>query len=821
MAKWRKPSKLAYGPGRTSRLAALNAAKERASRLLEQDKTEEALDILEPLVDVYPRDAELQMIIGTCYLGLDDPDGALVYFEGAYELDKEPALLLPLGLAYFRLEMYASALYALHESIRHGLPLPDDLQEVLEALRKDVGATAEEVGLPLAKTLTGLRELERGVRLLAYDEYGRAIEANRKAIRILGDWPDPHNNLALCYYFDGQIPAAVAESRQVLARRPDNITATCNLVRFLAWSGDRQAAEAVWQPMRLRTLPDPLLDGLPLAEAAAAVDDDESVRRLLQPLADWSSEAVGGELPYEQVQLLLAIADANLGNPKAAKRRLHDLDSENPRLEVLRAALRQGKRGLGFTPRFPYYASYDVMPSAAASKFAALAEAVDDENDLRAAKALRQFVARYPQLVVMAEKEIWEEDAVDMGLLALRYVATPAAHAALRRFACSQAGADEQRIRALLYLQVSGGVHPGETLRIWRDGAWEETEVRGYTIGPREDHSRLKPQAAKLMAQGHAAMQEGKSSEAVALLRRVIELEPRAYEAYNNVAAALDATGEHAAGTAMLEQALAINPAYVFARVNLALRCVGQDAGAAEGYLEPLAARTAFTPEEFVLYQYGLAKVAVAREDYIAARSLLDLALAVDPDYAPALKLQSWLQTQEFMAPGGLWEQFRGRLAGQQAQYRHRQQAKLMTLTPSVAAVVGIYTAEQLHPIAHAVAPSQRLTGLRKADLQQLVIDALLDPATVESIVKRALKDIERAALGAVLAAGGAMLQDQFRTTYGDDAAESPHWQYVPPESVAGRLRLHCLLVETTVDGAVYLAVPAELRAPLAVVLQE
>ena len=59
---------------------------------------------------------------------------------------------------------------------------------------------------------------------------------------------------------------------------------------------------------------------------------------------------------------------------------------------------------------------------------------------------------------MMAEKMIWEEDAVNDGLLALRYVATPAAHAALHRFAYSQAGSEEQRELALFYLKVSGGV---------------------------------------------------------------------------------------------------------------------------------------------------------------------------------------------------------------------------------------------------------------------------------------------------------------------------------------------------------------------------
>ena len=323
MAKWRRPSNLAYGPGRKSQRAALEAAKEEATELMENDRLEEALDLLEPLTNDFPRDGELHMMVGTCYLGVDDPDSALFYFEMAYEIDNEPAILFPLGLTYYQLEMYGSALYAFHESIRHGLPLPDDdVQEALASLRQNLGATAEEIGLPLDKALPGLREMEHAIRMLAYDEYGQANEASRKAIKILGDWPDPHTYLALGLYSDGQVPAAIAECRQTLARRPDSMLTASTLIRFLVWSGDRAAAEAEWQQIRQRTPADPLHDGIPLAEAAAAVDDDESVRRLLLPLADWPVEAVGGELQYELLQLFLAIADANLDNRAAAERRL-------------------------------------------------------------------------------------------------------------------------------------------------------------------------------------------------------------------------------------------------------------------------------------------------------------------------------------------------------------------------------------------------------------------------------------------------------------------------------------------------------------------
>lgn len=80
--------------------------------------------------------------------------------------------------------------------------------------------------------------------------------------------------------------------------------------------------------------------------------------------------------------------------------------------------------------------------------------------------------------------------------------------------------------------------------------------------------------------------------------------------------------------------------------------------------------------------------------------------------------------------------------------------------------MIGTYSAE-LRPMARALAPGQRLTDLRKAELQQLVLERLLAPATVEALATGRLSATECAALAAVLAAGGAMPQQQFRATYG------------------------------------------------------
>jgi tetratricopeptide (TPR) repeat protein len=315
-------------------------------------------------------------------------------------------------------------------------------------------------------------------------------------------------------------------------------------------------------------------------------------------------------------------------------------------------------------------------------------------------------------------------------------------------------------------------------------------------------------------------MREERWTDAAPLLRQAIELEPEAYDALNNLGVVLGKIGDAAAGRVLMAQALAIKPTYVFARVNLALGMIDGDVDGADALLAPLAALDVFSAQEFAFYQFGLAHVAVKREEFDQARNLLQMAISILPGYAPAVRLLATVeQLEQQSGDRELWESIRASSDQRSQRERSRQQARLTTLTPPVAEVVASYTAELLRPIARALRPTQGITGLRKAELQQLVTQTLLDPVAVAAIVGRALNDQERAALRAVLDAGGAMPRERFFDAYGDDRSELPWWNYKLPASVGGRLRLHLLLAEATVDGVVYTVAPVELREPVAAAL--
>jgi hypothetical protein len=59
------------------------------------------------------------------------------------------------------------------------------------------------------------------------------------------------------------------------------------------------------------------------------------------------------------------------------------------------------------------------------------------------------------------------------------------------------------------------------------------------------------------------------------------------------------------------------------------------------------------------------------------------------------------------------------------------------------------------------------------------------------------------------------MAWDAFDDRYGNDLEESRYWQWHTPETTMGRLRLHGLLVEATVDDELYIVVPMDIREGL------
>jgi tetratricopeptide (TPR) repeat protein len=412
----------------------------------------------------------------------------------------------------------------------------------------------------------------------------------------------------------------------------------------------------------------------------------------------------------------------------------------------------------------------------------------------------------------VAEKLIWEETQPDAGVDLLAVIDNPAAQAVLRRFATSQVGDDEVRMRALGILAEAGEIAEGSVVRVWNQGQWREVEIRQVEISG-EPETQYTPQVSRLLSQALEAHQRDDQDEAERLFLRMVELEPRAREAYNNLGAIYSHRGEHAQAREMYRKAVELDPGYVFPRCNLASYLLDEgDIEGAEAMLEPLSRMSRFHPQEMGFYSYTQARILIQREEYEGASRALELALQVYPGYEPAQNLlERLIRVADAEAGlGSFWEEQYRRDQAKRA----RLQAQLSSRNPTLAEALPLYTKNALTGMARVTLRFGGWSALRKAELIERIVAAFTDREGLEYVVA-GLDDEERDALSLVLSHGGHMPWLEFDAAYGNDLDELPEWNWQAPETTMGRLRLCGLLVETTVDGELLVVVPSELRRPL------
>jgi len=115
--------------------------------------------------------------------------------------------------------------------------------------------------------------------------------------------------------------------------------------------------------------------------------------------------------------------------------------------------------------------------------------------------------------------------------------------------------------------------------------------------------------------------------EAQAALENILAREPRARQAYTNLAVVYFQTGQSEAGEALLRQAVAKFPRYGFARINLARICLKRgEVDEAWRILKPGGKLLSkFYVNEFQAYILTLCDLLAYQDDFEAARAWLKL----------------------------------------------------------------------------------------------------------------------------------------------------------------------------------------------------
>ncbi|MEA3338511.1 MAG: tetratricopeptide repeat protein [Chloroflexota bacterium] len=614
----------------------LSQTLERADRLIERGRAWEAIELLEPLLESHPREANLHYYVGYAHARDGDMWGALGGYERAQELEPNLDYQLPLALLYMEIGLRAHGLHAFRQLAkrRADFPVDMDVSEMVAAMEQEMAGFVYEHELTTRRAEKGLRDMERGQIELHHNNYPASIAASRRAIESLGDWPPSHNNLSLALFWDGQPEEAIAVVQRTIEAYPDNVHALVNGIRFLVWNGREDEARALWARLEKITPQNPDIRRK-IVEAAAVLGEDETVYQLLDGASD--------EYKFDRQQrYFLAIAEANTGRHRAARRHWRALRQEMPGVNDLLAALKAGRPGPGWAERYPYFHSVNLVPIRELDELVKLT--VSDETDTHRRKKIKRFAVRFPQTVLLAEKLIWEEDRPDAGITFLTTLATPAAYAALRRFGLSQAGEDNARMQALIHLLQAGEITSDEILHMWLDGEWRDVQLRGHAISD-DLVEEYAPEVIDLLDRGLSAFRQDDYEQAERLFLRALELDPQAKRVYNNLGTAYAYQGKHTQAKEIFHTALEIDPLYVMPRCNLAAYLLDDgEIQEAQAMLKPLADVTQFHPQDIVFYQYTQARILIRKEEFDAAKNLLEAALKIQPDYEPAQNLLERLE---------------------------------------------------------------------------------------------------------------------------------------------------------------------------------
>ena len=807
--KKRKPNKRGFVDRFRRPPVDLSSTFEKADRLVEAGRADQALALLTPLLEQHPRHAELHYYIGYAHVKSGDMIGALDGYERALKLSGDPSYWLPLSSLYLETGLNAHALDAFRKVVRYQLdePVPGSAEQAIVSLEEDVAAVAEDLNMSPAKVEQGLRQMEEGMRWLQVGDYDGAVAAGRRAIKILGDWPPPSNNLSLALFFGGQPQQAIDTTLAVLSAWPENVQALSNAIRFLTWTGHEDEAREHWQPL-LDAPPEGVTDIFKTAEAAAILDEDEAVRDLLSPYADIDA----APLPVKMAQLY-AVALANTGSRDEAMARMKGLESEFHWIPKTLAALKAGRPGPGIADRYPYFHSTELAPHPVLFEFGELLQEEGTMPDARFRNRIDRFVQRYPQLVLVAEKVLLEEGLPEAGIEILGDIGTPAAYAALRRFCTGKAGDDQLRRKALNELNRVGQIAPGETVRMWQYGVWEDVQTREFVIV--EEHDiYYAPDVADLLNDGLAAMNQQRYDDAEQLFFSAVKLEPTAKEGYNNLAAIYSAQSRHEEADEMLLKALEVDPEYVLPRVGLVnFRLRNGDIEGAKEMLAPDMGLSKFTQLEFNLYYHAMARIALAEEQYDEALRVAKIILELDPSYEPAKAMVDRLEVIRMLKKG--FEGFQEQQAKRDQAKRQKIQQTLASASPSLGESLSLLTKDDLTSIAYLVLTSGGWSTLRKAELLAAIVEGLVDVENLSRLVAD-LADDERDALRSVLVDDGRLDWQAFSERYDNDLDEPTFSRYSDPKTTMGRLRRRGLLSEATVDGQLLVVVPVELRPLLA-----
>ncbi len=604
-----------------------------AAALVQRKRWVEAREILEDLVNRYPKQVDLLAELINVNYELKDTRR---YQEACGRLLKltpnDSEILLALGGSYLANVRPALALRTFRRFLEH-FPEHDRAAEVRKTVAKlesempewlASGGTSGENGLEIAA------RHEQAQSLLEQGRYSQARKVEEQVLQLKPDFVAALNNISLTYSAEGQLDQAIEISQRVLAFDPDNHHALSNITRCLILKG--RVEEAMQYAERLKAVESDEMDlWVKKAEAYAYLGDDQGV------LDAFKGAKRGGDLKSPLASPLLyhlaAVAEMRLGREDEPRQLWRKALNLQPGFELARDNLDDMKERVGERHAPWPFGVGNWISQRAIRDLLALLKPVERKGDKAVTGAARRYLQQHPEFVGLVPLLLDRGDPEGRGfaLRLAKMAETPEMLAALRDFALSQRGPDAVRLEAA-QVASHAGLIPSGPVRMWTRGEWTDAMLLDMQINeePTVKHS---PRVDELQADATIALREGRPYEAEPLLMRAMEMEPDAPDLLNNLAVAYGQTGRNSEAEALIRQIVERHPDYAFARISLARTMLLRgEISEAEELLKPLLARKRFNTSEFATFCAAQVELFLAKGMPDGARSWLDMWAAVDED---------------------------------------------------------------------------------------------------------------------------------------------------------------------------------------------
>lgn len=777
-------------------------------------QAEEYSDVLE-MIDSAPQriksDPEIMFIQANLLLSIGEFDEGLQVLR---EIErKDPSFWvvnLPLSLAYMERELPAHALQAAKRALSiHNLPEEEieTLNQLIKAATEMIQSNAAELGLPFHDMQRASMYYEQAQ--LAENEFklSESDQLCREALKIAPNWNPPNYARAWYLFYLGRISEAIAISEAILSQNPDTVIALGSLVTFLYGANQPEKAREYADRMEklAAEFPAESVEIETIITSLALVENTQALWQIAQRFLKVHKDDLDSRSWH-----CLAVAAVRSEHFKEALKLIRKADEEELSLtgknflHELKLVAKQGIPDLYWMP--PTYPGADLLlhPKVVA-EWDALSRNLNPKLHPSHQRKIDAFFQRYPFMVTAMKRLLWEQTGSSLALSILSQIGTPETEAEILRFALSDVGGRDARMNALFSLVQAGGYKGPKVIKLWHEDLkeWRDTRINTQQVGNVKPNAQ--PQTLALIEKAHQAHT---LEEAIAFLRKAVNLEPTCPIALYNLGTSLTQSGQIEEGEALIFRSVEADPNYTFGHAMIALTEaeIMHEQTAIE-HLDVVTNADIITPETAVIANLAWAALATNKADFKTARSHLDLAARINPENPLIGKFEDRLEMVQDNYEDDIYFQ---QYFLESAQRAHRKLLKTpLTSETGVQSCLEVYTRDMLVGCARFVkAPCSG----NKGKLVNNLVAILFDSDTLYTLLYHRLQDEEREACEWLMDAGGVCLWDEFVSRYGDDSQETTEWSDYEPETLTGRLRLSGLLHSGTLDGRQVAFIPKDLR---------